>query len=123
MHLACENGHLDVVKAIAKLVPQWINSSDSDNDMKTPLHIASENSCVEIINVLIMQKPKLCSTRDGITAIHMAVQKGNVEVVRVLLSAYGNEINCTDNKGQTPLHHAARYCADHPEIVTELVKR
>ena len=123
MHLACENGHLEVVKAIATLVPQWINSTDSDNDMKTPLHVASEKGYVEIINVLVMQKPKLCSTRDGITPIHLAIQKGNIEVVRTLLSAYRDEINCTDNKGQTPLHYAAHYCGDHPAIVTELIKR
>ena len=123
MHLACENGQVEVVKTIATMAPQWINSSDEDNDMKTPLHVALEKNYIGIVKVLVMHKPKLCSTRDGITPIHMAVQKGNIEVVKTLLSAYLNEINCTDNKGQTPLHYAAQHCGDHPEIVTELIQK
>lgn len=123
MHLACQNDQLEVVETIATMIPQWINSSDEDNDMKTPLHVASEKDCIGIVKVLVMQKAKLCSTRNGITPIHMAVQKRNIEVVKTLVSAYPNEINCTDNKGQTPLHYAAQHCGDHPEIVTELIKR
>lgn len=61
--------------------------------------------------------------RDGIAPIHMAVQKGNIEVVKALLLAYPNQIDCADNKGQTPLHYAAQHCGDHSEVVTELIKR
>ena len=123
MHLACENGQVEVVKKIATMVPQWINSSNEDNDMKTPLHVASEKSYIGIVNELVMQNAKLCSTRDGITPIHMAAQKGNIEVVKALLLAYPNQIDCADNKGQTPLHYAAQHCGDHSEVVTELIER
>ena len=123
MHLACQNGHLEVVKTIATMVPQWVNSSDSDKDMQTPLHIASEKGYEEIVTVLTMQKPKLRSKRNGTTPIHMAVQKGNIEVMRILLSKYSEEVNTADNDGQTPLHYAAQHCGNHPEIVTELIQK
>ena len=53
----------------------------------------------------------------------MAAQNGNIEVVKTLLTAYPNQIDCADNKGQTPLHYAAQHCGNHSEVVTELIKR
>ena len=123
MHLACQNDHLKVVETIATKVPQWINSSDEDNDMQTPLHIASEKGYVRIVSTLVKCNAKLCPTRDGVTPLHVAVQKGNIEVVESLLSAYHDAVNITDNRGATPLHYAACYCGDHPEIVTALTER
>ena len=123
MHIACQNNQVEVVKTIAKMVPWWINSSDEDNDMQTPLHIASERGHIKIIDVLVNHNAKLCPTRKRATPIHLAVQKGNIEVVENLLSAYPDEVNTADNKGQTPLHYAAHYCGHHPELVTTLIER
>ena len=125
MHLACQNNQVEVVKTIATMVPQWVNSSDEDKDMQTPLHIASERGYVKIINVLVNHNAKLHPARNGATPIHLGVQKGNIEVVENLLSAYHDQyaVNIADNKGQTPLHYAARYCGDHPELVTTLIER
>ena len=123
MHLACQNDQLEVVETIATMVTQWINSSDEDNDMKTPLHVASEKGYVKIVNALVKHNAKLCPMRNGATPIHLAVQKGNIEVVEVLLSAYHDAVNTADNKGETPLHYAAQYCGDHPDIITALIER
>ena len=123
MHIACQNNQVEVVKTIATMVPQWVNSSDSDNNMQTPLHVASEKGFVRIINVLVNHNARLRPTRNGATPIHLAVQKGNIEVVENLLSAYPDEVNTADNIGQTPLHYAARYCGHHPELVTTLIER
>ena len=123
MYLACQNGHLEVVKKIATMVPQWVNSSDSDNNMQTPLHLASEKGYEEIVNILMLHNAKPCPTKNGSTPIHMAVQKGHIKVMRTLLSKFPGEVNTADKKKQTPLHHAARECGDYPEIVTELIQR
>ena len=123
MYLACQNGHLEVIKKIATMVPHWVNSSDSDNDMRTPLHVASEKGYEEIVNVLMMYNAEPHPTKKGFTPIHMAVQKGHIKVVRTLLSKFPDEVNTPDKKSQTPLHHAARECRDNPEIVTELIHR
>ena len=123
MHLACQNNQLEVVEAIATMVPQWINSSDEDNDMQTPLHVASEKGNMEIVSALVEQNAELRPTRNGTTPIHIVVKNKNIEGLRILLSAYPDEVNTADNKQQTPLHHAARYCGDHPEIITTLIER
>ena len=123
MHLACQNGHEQVVKAIATMVPEWVDSSDADNGMRTPLHVASENGYVKVVEILVKHKAKLKAMKDGITPIHMAVQEACIEVVRVLLPAYPDEVNTADMKKKTPLHLAARYCGNHPGIVTELLER
>ena len=123
MHLACQNDQLKVVETIATMVPQWINSSNEDNDMKTPLHIASERGYVRIVNALVKQNAKLCPMRNGATPIHLAVQKGNIQVLENLLSAYHDEVNTADNKGETPLHYAAQCCRDHSDIITALIER
>lgn len=123
MYLACQNGHLEVVKKIATMIPQWVISSDSDNDMRTPLHVASEKGYEEIVNILMMYNAEPRPTKNGFTPIHMAVQKGHINVMRTLLSRFPDEVNTADKKKQTPLHHAARECGDYPEIVTELIRR
>ena len=123
MYLACQNGHLEVIKLIAEMAPQWVNSSDSDNDMRTPLHVASEKGYEEIVNVLMMHNAIPRPTKNGFTPIHMAVQKGHINVMKTLLSRFPNEVSTADKKKQTPLHHAARECGDYPEIVTELIRR
>ena len=120
MHLACQNNQLEVVETIATMVPQWINSSDEDNDMQTPLHIVSEKGYVRIVNALVKHNAKLRRIRNGATAVHLAVQKGHIEVVKVLLSAYCDAVKIADYKGATPLHYAAHYCG---EIVATLVER
>ena len=122
MHIACQNDQLEVVEAIATMVTQWINSSDEDHDLQTPLHIASEKGYVRIVKALVNHNAKLRPMRNGATPIHAAVQKGNIEVVEVLLSEYHGAVNTTDDNGKTPLHYAARYCGGHPEIVTALIK-
>ena len=44
--------------------------------------------------------------QDGITPLHWAIAKGDVEIVRVLLAS-GADINVTDAEGITPLHWVA----------------
>ena len=123
MHLACQNDQLEVVETIATMIPQWINSSDEDNDMQTPLHVASEKGNMEIVSALVKHNAELRPTRNGTTPIHITVKNKNIEGLKILLSAYPDEINTADNKQQTPLHHAALHCGDHPEIITTLIER
>ena len=123
MHLSCQNGHEQVVKAIATRVPQWIDSSDANNDTWTPLHVASEKGYVHVVQTLVNYEATFKVMKHGITPIHIAVKKGYIDVVKVLLCAYPDEVNTPDENGKTPLHLAAKHCGDHPEIVTELLKR
>ena len=120
MHLACQNGHEQVVKAIATMVPEWIDAND---DTWTPLHMASVKGYVQVVETLVNHKATFKAVNGGITPIHLAVKKGYIDVVRVLLSAYPDEVNTPDENGKTPLHLAAKHCGDQPGIVTKLLER
>lgn len=54
----------------------------------------------------------------GKTALHISVERGNLEIVQFLL-LYGIDVNKRDGSGRTALHYAAR--SPHLEIVSELL--
>lgn len=58
------------------------------------------------------------SNMEGVTALHEASRKGNIEIVRYLLQK-GADIHLRNYKGFSPLHIAA-YCGEN-EIVSSLI--
>ncbi len=55
------------------------------------------------------------SAADGYTALYVASQEGQVEVVRLLLARQGVEVNKTAQNGATALHTASQN--GHGEVV------
>ena len=81
--LACWAGHADMVKLLLR------NNAKLDvlaNDKFTPLHFANN---VEVIKLLLKKDKHLVKarvTKGNKTALHMAIPKGNIDVVTCLLS-------------------------------------
>lgn len=64
----------------------------------------------------------LCrTTKTRRTALHIAAETGNMEVLEMLLSNSQFDVNQRDGDGNTALHHAIR--AHHNQAVTKLVDR
>ncbi len=62
--------------------------------------------------------------QSGITALHVAVQRGNAEIVRLLIKR-GARVNIPDNAGDTPLHAMAlnyNYRENHEQIIDILLR-
>ena len=57
----------------------------------------------------------------GFTALHWTVQKGDVDIAKILLDSQTNDVNCSDLQGQTVLHLACS--AGHLEMVNFLLER
>ena len=82
--LACWAGHVEMVKLLIR------NNAKLDllaNDKFTPLHFANN---VEVIKLLVKKDKHLVKarvTKGNKTALHMAIPKGNVDVVTCLLSS------------------------------------
>jgi ankyrin repeat protein len=105
MHLAAENGRLDVVKALLKKTSS-INLRDSAG--RSALHLAAENGHPKMVELLLHENVDINLTDDdGKTVLHIAAENGRLDVVKALLSQKAN-VNLRTRDGKTALHAAAQ---------------
>ena len=126
LHLACQHGHLDVVRAIDSLLDSDKLSSVyklCDNEGNTLLHLACRHQRKNVVQHLIYERGANVDARknseDGEAPIHIAAQSQSKEIVDILLNK-GADIEAKDANGCTPLHHAAR-C--NQKAMVEYLKR
>ncbi|KAL4217242.1 hypothetical protein ACF0H5_023693 [Mactra antiquata] len=87
----------------------------------TPLMVASTLNRTEILDILLSSKCDVNVTDDnGNTALHLAVDEGNTEVVKKLIETGRCIVDAMNNKGETALMKAAFY--DYVEMVRSLLK-
>ncbi len=108
IHWACAFAHLDIVKLLSST--RSFDPDTTDGSGWTSLAIASslkDNSGLPIIELLLIKDadPKL-PTNSGVTPLHLAVSKNNLEVCRTLLK-HGASARVKDKRGQEALHRAA----------------
>ena len=119
LHIASKRGHHHLIKL---LVPSPESFHFKDNDGCTPLYYACKNSHLECIREFVVQAPDVVSdsmkvanndgttplsvkTGSGGTILHVACDKGDINLVKRLLEA-GADPNVTDEFGFTPLMRA-----------------
>ena len=119
LHIASIRGHHPLIKLLA---PSPESFHFKDNDGCTPLYYACKNSHLELIRNFIVQAPEVISdlmkianndgatplsvrTGSGGTILHVACDKGDINLVKKLLEA-GADPNVTDEFGFTPLMRA-----------------
>ncbi|XP_072123670.1 uncharacterized protein [Mobula birostris] len=104
LHLACANGHADVV---ALLVENKSNLNICDNENRSPLMKAVQCEQERCVVILLSHDadPNLVDI-NGYTALHLAVLIPNVTLATHLLE-YGAHIDARDKNGYTPLLLAA----------------
>jgi ankyrin repeat protein len=82
----------------------------ADIEGNTPLSLASYFNHIPVVKLLLEEVLSAENTgpvdADGFTALHWAANKGNVEIVTMLLEHGFHE--STNNNGETALHLAAR---------------
>ncbi|KAH8758625.1 hypothetical protein BGZ57DRAFT_944455 [Hyaloscypha finlandica] len=96
--IACSRGKLDIVKQRYEERPEDVNLAD--NALNTPLHIASLEGFVDIVQFLI--------NTGSYTPLHDAVDNKNVEVVKLLLDAGANP-SLANTEGNEPLDKISVY--------------
>ena len=116
LHIVSMRGHHHLIKLLA---PTPESFSLKDNDGSTPLYYACKNSQLEYIKRFLIQTPSVISdlmrvadndgttplsvrTGSGGTILHVACDKGDKNLVKMLLEA-GADPNVTDEFGFTPL--------------------
>ena len=134
-HIASMRGHHHLIKLLA---PSPKSFHFKDNDGCTPVYYACKNSHVEFIRNLIVQSPdvvigylmKLANndgttplsvrTGSGGTILHVACDKGDINLVKKLLEA-GADPNVPDEFGFTPLMRAVVSTSSKSGITTDVV--
>lgn len=113
LHLASENGNAEIVKL---LLISGAKPSDENALGETALHLAAKNGHLKVLHTIRNADWKLCSRRNGLTALHVASNCGQTEFVAEMLrcrvpGGIRSERSSVEPKsdfGLTPLHLACR---------------
>ena len=83
----------------------------------------SEVSASDIGKILIFAGSDVnASNKDGVTALHLAVRSGNMDLVKFLLNQNAR-LDLRDKNGQTPLHLACLSTKNHAEVLKLLLEK
>ena len=103
---ACRN--CNAINVVSFLLENGANINDRDAINQTPLIIASQNGCKDIVLILLGAGENIHHRNDqGENALISAAQEGHIDVVKVLIEA-GANVNQPNADGETPLELAIR---------------
>lgn len=116
---------------IVELLLPHCDTALKDDLGDTALHLAirrkayatNEGDYLRIIR-LLLQRPETdvnAKNYDGLTALHRAAYRGDLDLVDLLLSHKDVEVDVIDEYGESPLHRAAYY--GHLDVVKLLLAR
>ena len=110
LHIACKNGHSDIVEYV--LIHTTCDPNIQHIHGNTPLHIASQSGHMECVKLIIETStvradPNLTNIKKQ-TAVHLASENGHRNIGEYLLSHAECNPNIQDINGNTPLHIACR---------------
>ena len=127
LHYAARGGHVDVVSQLlavgAKENQDYVNARN--NCGSTPLMITCSNGHMNVATYLVKHGANIhLQDEDGDTCLHLAAEKGHVEVVSKLLALGEKEnpdyVNARNNSGTSPLMLT---CSNgHMNVATYLVE-
>jgi len=127
--LAIVNGHKNVVDVLLKYnaditIPLHMNSSyyQRVNVLAgdTPLHAAIKLGHVDIFQDLVIKGADINIRVNGYNALHLATQKGQAEIIELLITQYNAGINDRSWAGATALLFAIEN--SHKNVVDVLLK-
>ena len=106
LHLAAQNGNLKICRTFLQNYSFDIHARDGFG--WTVLHRATLSGDLELFQYLIEYGSDVFSkTKSGKSCLHIAAERGHLEMCRVLLQNYNFTINARDDYGCTVLHWAA----------------
>ncbi|XP_048257810.1 serine/threonine-protein phosphatase 6 regulatory ankyrin repeat subunit A-like [Haliotis rufescens] len=120
LHLACVNGHVDVVKYL--LSQDTVNINSRGWRKRTPMMRAAEEGYKEVVELLVSKgaDASLVDKR-GNNLLHLACQRGQMELVKYIVSQDMVDINRRGLKKRSPVMIAAE--SGHKEVVELLVNK
>ena len=110
LHLACKNGHLEMVKPPIEMASILAYRPAADGYMRL-LCSGGRGKYVETVNILL-ERPNVCADvkdLNGVTPLYLACRNGCTNIVNVLLARKDVHPDAPAHNGATPLHEAVRY--------------
>lgn len=116
---ALRSSHHEVVEYLQKMgAKSFYSIGDKVNMMMSSIQSGDK----KLLQNLLLVSPELINAidYDRKSALHLAAQIGNLEIVSFLLDK-GADINALDNSDQAPIHEALR--SGHTEVVSLLISK
>ncbi|XP_076938714.1 ankyrin repeat-containing protein At5g02620-like [Bidens hawaiensis] len=110
----------EVLKVLMEMHSELSLTFDQSNT--TPLHTASEQGHIEVVNYLLEKNSGMANiARSNLkTALHSGARQGHLEVVKALSQKVPAIVGRADKKGQTALHMAVK--GQNVEVVNALIE-
>ena len=106
LHIAAENGNLDLCKMLLEKYDFDIHMKDDRG--ATPLHFCALSGNQELFNFFVrMGSDVFMKTNHSNTCLHIAAQENHFSICKGLLENYSFNVNMKNDKGATPLHFCA----------------
>lgn len=113
--------HCNSIEILNFLLENGADVEDLDVINQTPLIIASQNGCADLVKVLLKAGANVHHTGDyNMSALIAAAQEGYTEIARMLLDAGANP-ELENGDGETPLMLALIQSRGKPSELTKLL--
>ncbi|XP_054749515.2 rabankyrin-5-like [Lytechinus pictus] len=120
LHLAVQAGSEIIVR---NLLLAGAGVMDLNNHKQNALHMAAAKDHSTICSILIENGINVDSKDDnGNSALHIAVQYGNLNSARVLLTESSIDAEAFNMRGQTPMHLLGQYGRDNAAAIFDLFR-
>ncbi|XP_047138901.1 ankyrin-2 isoform X2 [Hydra vulgaris] len=108
-------------ESVEILIKESADTEVTDNEEKTPLHIAAEyGNCICLVMLIKNSTRNInCTDEKGQSPLHLAAKNGRVGTTSILIEM-GAQISGRDDLNWTPLDYAARN--GHSKVVIALIK-
>ena len=107
LHIAAENGHLNLCKMIISNHNFDVNIAD--NDGYTALHHSARSGSYELITYFVhMGADIYLKTKYGNNCLHIAAFSGYLNLCKTLIDNDKFDVLIADNEGYAALHHSVR---------------
>ena len=120
LHIAAENGHLNLCKAL--IDKHEFNVRANDIYGYTALHYSARSGSYKLLTYFVdIGTDILLKTKTGINCLHMAAENGYLDLCKALIDNHNFDLHIADNDGYTALHFSA--ISGNSELFTYFVEK